>query len=520
VALASRFSTSGMVCSVDHLASQAGVSVMRTGGNAVDAAVAANAVLAVTSQHMCGLGGDLFALVHEPGAQPHALNASGRSGSGADPEGLRAEGHRSMPAKGDIRSVPVPGCVDGWVALHSRFGRLPLPSVLEPAVHYANDGFPASPLLAFMAPAVAGLRGGSDFAVATEAGAIVRRPGVADALEAVARDGRDGFYRGEFGKGLLELGAGEYTADDLLEVNADWVEPLHVDAWGSRVWTVPPNSQGYLALAGAWIASGLPLPSDAGDPLWAHLLIESARAAAFDRLDVLSEAADGPALLREERLVPRREAISTDRAAELGGDFLDGDTTFLCAVDRDGWGVSLIQSNATGFGAGIAEPSTGIFLHNRGFGFSLEPGHPAEYGPRRRPPHTLSPLLVTNTDGSLEGVLGTMGGDAQPQVLLQLLDRLLRLGEPVGSAISAPRWILQAKNQPHGFDTWEERGAVQVTLEPGCPDAWLAGLAGRGHPVSVAGANFGHAHAIVRHPDGVLEGAADPRSLIGEAAGY
>ncbi|HET7523313.1 MAG TPA: gamma-glutamyltransferase, partial [Acidimicrobiales bacterium] len=246
---------------------------------------------------------------------------------------------------------------------------------------------------------------------------------------------------------------------------------------------------------------------------------ESARAAAFDRVEVLSESADGAALLAEERLSARRDAINPDRAADLGGSFAGGDTTYLCAVGSDGWGVSLIQSNASGFGADIAEPSTGIFLHSRGLGFSLEPGHPAEYGPRRRPPHTLSPLLVTNPDGSLKAVLGTMGGDGQPQVLLQLLDRLLRIGEPVGAAISAPRWILQAHHQTHGFDTWDGRGAVQVKLEPGCPDTWLDGLIARGHTASVAGANYGHAHAIVDH-GGVLEGAADPRALTGEAAGF
>lgn len=509
-----------MVCSIDHLASQAGISILRQGGNAVDAAIATNAVLAVTSQHMCGLGGDLFALVHEPGSErPHALNASGRSGSGADPRRLRAEGHTVMPMKGDIRSVTVPGCVDGWVALHGRFGRLAMRSILEPAIHYASDGFPVSPLLAFMAPGVSGLPGGSDFLDASGVGAIVRRPGVARALEAVATDGRRGFYEGEFGKGLLEQGGGEYSVADLEEANADWVEPLHADAWGHRLWTVPPNSQGYLALAGAWIASGLPLPSDVADPLWAHLLIESARAAAFDRVEVLSESADGAALLAVDRLSARRDAISPDGAADLGDHFGDGDTTYLCAVDSDGWAVSLIQSNASGFGADIAEPSTGIFLHSRGLGFSLEPGHPAEYGPRKRPPHTLSPLLVTHPDGRLKAVLGTMGGDSQPQVLLQLLDRLLRVGEPVGAAISAPRWILQARRQPHGFDTWDERGSVRVTLEPGSPDSWPEGLASRGHSVSVAGANFGHAHAIVDN-GGVLEGAADPRALIGEAAGF
>jgi gamma-glutamyltranspeptidase/glutathione hydrolase len=512
-----------MVSTIDHLATRSAIHVMRAGANAVDAAIAANAVLAVTAQHTCGLGGDLFALAQEPGCdRPLALNASGRSGSGADADRLRSEGHRSMPARGDVRSVPVPGCVDGWLALHKRLGRLPIASVLEPAIGYANEGFPASPLLVAMAPSVAGLAGGSDFADATHVGATVRRPGLGRALEAIASEGRDGFYGGEFGKGLLTVGSGEFAPDDLLDDNADWVEPLGLDVWGHSVWTTPPSSQGYLALAGARIAEGLPLPNDTADPLWAHLLIEAARFAAYDRVDVLSENADGTELISEQRLGPRRSQISLDRAAVLGDSYGGGGTTYLCAVDPDGLAVSLIQSNARGFGADIAEPSTGIFLHNRGIGFSMKPGHPAELGPRRRPPHTLSPLIVTKRSGEVRAVLGTMGGDAQPQVLLQLLDRLLRLGLPVGDAIAAPRWILQSRGETRGFDTWGAHGSVRVTLESGCPDAWLAGLRERGHVVASEGANFGHAHAIVRHSEdgGMLEGAADPRALTGEASGF
>src|SRR5437764_12708946 len=184
-----------MVCAVDHLAAEAGLDMLRRGGSAVDAAIAANAVLTVTTQHMCGLGGDLFALVHIPGQpEPFALNASGRSGSGADLARLRTEGHATMPLFDDIRSVPVPGCVDGWVALHERFGRLPLNEVLEPARGYAADGFPASAMLARAAATVASRPGGEAFAAATHPGAIVRRPGVARTLEAIGTGGRDAFY--------------------------------------------------------------------------------------------------------------------------------------------------------------------------------------------------------------------------------------------------------------------------------------------------------------------------------------
>jgi gamma-glutamyltranspeptidase / glutathione hydrolase len=516
---ASRFATNGMVCAVDHLAAEAGVAMLRAGGSAADAAVAASAVLAVTTQHMCGMGGDLFALVHQPGTvAPEVLNASGRSGSGADAESLRADGFDRMPAYGDIRAVPVPGCVDGWLALHERFGRLPLRDVLAPARGYAAGGFPASPLLARVASSVADLPGGQDFATAHRPGNVVRRPGVARALDAVASDGRDGFYGGEFGGGLLALGGGEYDADDLTTPNADWVEPLGVDVWGHRLWTVPPNSQGYLTLAGAWIASGLPLPADPDDPLWAHLTIEAARMAAFDRLDVLHENADGAALVDQARLEPRRAAIRVDRAAAFRDTSRAGGTIYLCAVDADRLGVSLMQSNAAGFGARIAERATGIFLQNRGIGFSLEPGHPAEYGPRRRPPHTLSPALVTVGD-RLAMVIGTMGGDTQPQILLQLLTRLLAHGESAGDAIAAPRWALTEAGAGGGFSTWEERGRVRVALEDVVPTGWLDGLTDRGHDAAVVAGNYGHAHVIAVR-DAVLEGASDPRALIGATAAY
>jgi gamma-glutamyltranspeptidase/glutathione hydrolase len=519
----SRFARRAMVCAVDHHAAQAGVWMLRQGGNAADAAVATSAVLAVTTQHLCGMGGDLFALVHAPSEveAPSALNASGRSGSGADPERLRRRGLQEMPPADDISAVPVPGCVDGWVALHGRFGRLPLRQVLEPAIAYAEDGFPATHLLVLMVPSVAGVPGSGDFVGATHPGALVRRPGVARTLRAIAEDGRQAFYEGEFGEGLVALGSGEYRQDDLVELNADWTEPLRIDAWGARLWTVPPNSQGYLTLAGTWIADGLELPDDADDPLWAHLLIEAARQAAYDRVDVLHEGADGQALLSSGRLGPRRDVIDPGRAAELGGgeSYGPGGTIYLCAVDEDGMGVSLIQSNAAGFGSRLVETRTGIFLQNRGVGFSLVPGHPAEYGPRRRPPHTLSPALVTNPqNGDLMIVIGTMGGDSQPQILLQLLARILHNGEGVGEAIAAPRWILEAANNAGGFHTWDDRGRVEVALEQSAPPAWRPGLERLGHRVTSA-LNFGHAHAIVRRA-GHLEGASDPRALAGEAAGY
>lgn len=516
---ATRYAPSGMVAAVDHLAAGAGVAMLREGGSAADAAIAANAVLAVTCQHMCGMGGDLFALVHEPSnAEPFVLNASGRAGSGADPNRLRGEGHTRMPFRLDIRSVPMPGCVDGWVALHQRFGRLPLTDVLDPAIVYAKDGFTATPSLAASAATVADLPGADDYRAAGKIspGATIRRPSVARALEAIAKGGREAFYDGEFGEGLVQLGRGEYSEADLREAQFDWVQPLGLDVWGQRLWTVPPNSQGYLTLASAWIAEGLTLPEDPDDPSWAHLLVEASRAAAHDRPNVLHEHADGAALLDPQLLAARRAAIDPRRAAELGAPAAAGDTTYLCAVDGDRMGISLIQSNAAGFGSGLVEPRTRIFLQNRGVGFSLEPGHPAEYGPGRRPPHTLSPALVTR-DGALSAVIGTEGGDGQPQILLQLLARLLHHGQGPGDAMAAGRWVLGPVEPGQGFDTWDAAGRVAVRLERHAPSSWAEGLRGMGHLIGEEGrAGFAN---VIRVEGDHLAGASDPRALSGAAFG-
>ncbi|HUP84831.1 MAG TPA: gamma-glutamyltransferase [Acidimicrobiales bacterium] len=526
-----RYAVGGMVCSVDHLASSAGIAMLRAGGNAVDAAIATSAVLAVTTQHMCGMGGDLFALVHGPGFEvPAVLNASGRSGSGASPDRLRDAGFTSVPRRGDIGAVPVPGCVDGWCALHDRFGTLPLADLLEPARLLADDGFAISPTLAMSARGLAAVDSDAtrDYpsGEALFPGAVMRRPGVARAMGAVATSGRAGFYEGEFGEGLLALGDGEYVSSDLSTPNAEWVAGLSLDVprWSRRLWTIPPNSQGYLTLAGAWMASSLPsFPADdPSDPQWAHQLIEVARQAGHDRVDVLHEDADGASLLDASLLATRRDAVSPSRVASFGpGErYVGGGTISLCTADGSGMGVSFIQSNYSGFGSMLIEPSTRIFLQNRGCGFSLEPGHPAEYGPRRRPPHTLAPALVTHLDGTLDCVLGTMGGDSQPQVLLQLLMRRYGMGADPAASLAAARWVLAGAEV--GYDVWQAGGDVRVAIEEHAPGGWFPGLEALGHRVVRSrswGGDFGHAHLISFEPTGALAGAADPRSLGGVALG-
>ncbi|HCB34594.1 MAG TPA: gamma-glutamyltranspeptidase [Acidimicrobiaceae bacterium] len=555
-----------MVASIDQLASGAGVAVLRAGGTAADAAVAASAVLAVTAQHTCGMGGDLWALVHfADGEPPAALNAAGRAGSGADPQRLRDEGHAEMPLWGDPRSIPVPGCVDGWLALHDRFGRRPLAEVLGPAIELAEHGFPLSPQNAAAAEALVGVAGADDYLGADgrvpRAGTLIRRPGVAQALRAVRDGGRRAFYEGEFGEDLLELGRGEYAESDLATPLADWVEPLSAQAWGHRVWTVPPSSQGYLTAAAAWIADGLDVPADVDDPAAVHLLAEAALAAAFDRVDVLHEHADGAALISPERLAPRRAAIGADvwqagrgehEAGACPANSRAGDTNYLAVVDGGGtgsgggtgagspvprMGVSLIQSNASGWGARCFLGRSRISLHNRGLGFSLEAGHPAEYGPGRRPPHTLAPALVQTAAGALRTVLGTMGGDAQPQVVLQLLARLLHGGATPAQAVAAGRWRWD-RPQASAFQTWVGTGRPRLLIEGHAgtdgaagadgaaggddTDVLVSELAGRGHDVrreASFDSSFGHAHVIEVDGD-VLAGASDPRALNGAALGF
>ncbi|HLN42574.1 MAG TPA: gamma-glutamyltransferase [Acidimicrobiales bacterium] len=531
-----RVAVRGMVTTADQLASSTGIALLERGGSAGDAIVAAAAVMAVVGPHLCGPGGDVLAVVSAPAAPPVALLAVGRAGSGADPARLRAEGHNDMPQRGDIRSVPVPGAVDGWMALHERYGRVPWDAVLEPAIALAEDGFAASLLLAFASHLVAGVPGASQLCPngPLREHQLVRLPGMARTLRALAAEGRDGFYGGEFGRALLGLGDGEYTADDLARPLAQWTEPLTLRAFGHDLWTVPPPSQGYLTLAGAWIAEQVALPADPTDPLWPHLVAEASRAASFDRPSVLHDGADGDALLSLERLGARAATVDPERAgsprpsgipSRPGAAALsDGDTTHLCAVDAEGLGISLTQSNALDFGTHLVAGETGVFLHNRGVGFSLEPGHPAEYGAGRRPTHTLCPTLVTRPDGSLAQIVGTMGGDAQPQILLQLLARLLHTGEDAADAISAARVVHEAPGAPP-FRLWQAP-ARSLVMESNAPERWHEGLESRGHRVRVIGAfnpvDVGCSQIIsVEAGDGHLTftGASDPRSPDGDVVG-
>jgi gamma-glutamyltranspeptidase/glutathione hydrolase len=331
----------------------------------------------------------------------------------------------------------------------------------------------------------------------------------------------------------VAVGDGVYAAEDLETSQAEWCDPLRLGAWDHDLWTVPPPSQGYLTLASSFIAEHIGLGADPSDALWAHLVVEASRAAGHDRPAVLFDGADGSGLLHRDRLrrvaerVREHEAAASDidvpaRASRTDATLgVDGDTTHLCAIDADGLGISLTQSNALDFGSHVVAGSTGVFLHNRGVGFSLVEGHPAELAPGRRPPHTLSPMLVTR-GGALTHLAGAMGGDAQPQILLQLLARMLRARQDPATAITGGRLSLSAPaTEP--FRLWW--GDLTVCLESNAPSGWQPGLEARGHKTQLLSAfdptAVGCAQIISVVGDGDdrhYVGATDPRSPEGHAA--
>ncbi len=514
-----RYGTGGAVCSVDHLATSAGLAILRAGGTAADAAVATSAVLAVTTQHMCGAGGDLLALVRTADDDVDALLAVGRAGSGSDSAHLRAEGHQRMPFRGDPRTVTVPGCVDGWLAMHARHGRLPLTDVLAPAIAYAQGGFPVSPLLATALPTVADVAGGEELvgSLPVVAGDLRRRPLLGAALQAIAREGREAWYGGAFGRGLLRVGAGVFTEDDLVRDLAEWTTPSRLQIGTSTLLSTPAPTAGHLVLASAWIAEALGALGAASDED-PHLLVEASRLAGYDRNDVLADGVDPAALLRLDDLAARAAQASDEQSVRLDVPAAGGGTIYLCVADSEGMVVSLSQSNAAGFGSGLAVAEVGVFLHNRGLGFSLEAGHPAELRPGARPPHTLVPSMLLDPDGTVTA-LGTMGGDAQPQILLQLLAALRARATPA-AALARPRWAITGP-LGSGFDTWEPWPdgtlATTVALDESAPTTWEDALTRRGHLVERQSRGFGHAHLIVRRPDGLLAAASDPRAGTGDA---
>ncbi|SDU54218.1 gamma-glutamyltransferase family protein [Jiangella alkaliphila] len=511
-------SPGGVVATSHTLSTRAGVQILQAGGNAVDAAIAACAVQGVVAPETCGVGGDLFALVHLPGhSTPLALNSSGRAGSGVDAAALRAAGLDEIP-RAHPAAIPVPGCVDGWATLSSRLGKLGLAAVLEPAVRLASEGFPANDELvaAFRASAasLAGVEAAAPMLAASR-GATVVRSQLAATLRLVADGGRAAFYEGAPGRAISAAVDGVITADDLRHDQADWVDPLSVDVWGSTGWTVPPNSQGYLGIGGCAVLERLGWADDPADPQSWHLQIEAQRALAADRDDLAVDPGRVPVpldrLLDAARLDTVAASVDPGAARERHSAApAAGGTAYLCVVDGDGMAVSLIQSNFHGIGSLVGAGAAGFLLHDRGRGFSLIPDHPGELAPGRRPLHTLSPSLWTRGE-RLAMVLGARGGHVQPQLVQQVAAFVLGAGLDPDEAQARPRWTIEPPEGPTGAPV---PSGSRVRVEPDVPARVVDGLRRRGHevvPVDGPQPGWGPVSVIQVDDAGWRLSARDPR---------
>jgi gamma-glutamyltranspeptidase/glutathione hydrolase len=468
-----------------RLSAAAAREVIWAGGNAVDGSIAAVAAQGVAAPETCGIGGDLFALVHLPGEdRPRALNASGRAGSNADPATLRAQGHQEVPQDHPL-TVTVPGCVDGLAVLASSFARLPLANSLAPAIALAENGFEVSAeqARAFATragvyrdnPAVAEFYpGGRPVA----AGDRVARPALAATLHAVAAEGRDAFYRGRPAEDIVEAVGGLITMSDLEPSHADWVDPIGVEIAGLVAWTSPPNSQGYLGPGALAVFEMLEPPDDPESPLWWHLLIEAYRCLAWERNDVVADPGHlilpTDLFLDRDRLARAARSVSRERAGLWPVQVWEpSGTAYLCVADSEGIAVSIIQSNYRGTGSPFGARRSGFLLQDRGGGFGLVPGHPNELGPGKRPLHTLSPTLWTDGEEA-SWLLGTRGGAVQPQLVAQLGAGAIIAGLPPSQVQAMPRWTVP---------DFGPGSSSRIRFEPGLPRSLLDDLEARGHVV-------------------------------------
>jgi gamma-glutamyltranspeptidase/glutathione hydrolase len=489
--------------------------VLLEGGNAVDAAVAVVAAQGVVAPETCGLGGDLFALIHVPGwERPRVLNASGRAGANADPAQLRAAGLDEIPADHPA-VVTVPGCVDGLITLSSELGSRPLDVLLGPAIDLAVNGFEVSDeqSTAFARqtdryrdnPAVTAFYPEGTPVVP---GSMVSRPQLAATLRLIADSGdRDRFYLGQPGEDIIEAVGGMITRDDLSRDQAEWVDPSGVEVFGLNAWTTPPNSQGYLGPAALAVFEMLGPPQDPEDPAWWHLLIEAYRCLAWERDDMVFDPGFGPStpgmILDRARLERAAGTVSsrTGRWPIPMGSVTG--TAYMCVADGEGMAVSIIQSNFHGTGSPYGAARSGFLLHDRGRGFTLMSGHPNELGPGKRPLHTLSPTLWTKgTDPAW--VIGTRGGSIQPQLVAQMAARVVGHGTEPIEAQKRPRWAIA--------DFGPGSGSI-VSVEPGVPPTVIADLRRRGHEIDELGSlqgGWGPVSVIgLDGPD--RKAAADPR---------
>ena len=522
----------GIVCTSQPLAAMAGIDALKAGGNCVDAAIAANAVLGVTEPASCGIGGDLFAILwHEKKGRLFGLNASGRSPRAWTLEKARERGLERIPRESPL-SWSVPGCVSGWQALAARFGALSLERCLASAIHYAGEGFPLSPIISESfdwagdeAPHLAGVYhpGGR----VPRFGDVFRNPNLARSYRAIAAGGAAAFYEGEIAERIVakstELG-GAMSLRDLAEHEVTWVDPVKAGYRGWDVWELPPNGQGIAALQILNLLEHFEVSSlEPGSAEQLHLFIEAKKLAFEDRAQYYAdpEFADVPVewLISKEYAAERVKLIDPGRArtrVRPGDPSLDSDTIYLSAADAEGNMISLIQSVYASFGSRICPDGVGFPIQNRGQGFSLDPGHRNRLEPIKRPFHTIIPAFVTRA-GRPVLAFGVMGGDFQPQGHAQVLMNMIDFGMSPQQAGDQPRLAHGGSSSPWG-DTLTDGGTL--IFEKGFPDAVKARLEEMGHRVGRKVAAHGGYQAVWRRDDPrIYFGGSDPRK-DGSAIGY
>ena len=518
-------SRSGIVATSQTLASEAGASVLEHGGNAVDAAIAANAALGVTEPMMNGIGGDLFAIVYDAKTKKiYGLNSSGWAPAAMSISALAAKGFtKQVPASG-IFSVTVPGAVAGWSALHDRFGKLTLSHDLAPAIYYAENGVPVTEMMAKVWGEVGkALANSPGFAAtflpggkAPGTGDIFRDADLAESLRRIAEKGRDGFYDGPTADAIVSFSkaqGGFLSKEDLTAFQPEWVEPISTTYRGWTVFELPPNSQGIAALSMLNIMERFPLAEYGQNSAQAlHVMIEAKKLAYADLAKYIGDPRFGPipvkALLSKE-LAAKRAKLIQDRAqcqvlpSQLVSQLnaMASETTYLSVIDRDGNIVSLIQSNFNAFGSGLVAPGTGFVLQNRGALFSVEPNLPNSLAPRKRPLHTIIPAFMEKGDVKLG--FGIMGGFNQAQAHAQFVSNVADFGMNIQAALEAARFT---KLTFEGCD---------LLMESRVPESVRKELAAKGHQIQVVGAyslDMGRGNAVMRDGAGVNFAASDPRA--------
>ena len=532
--------THGMAATSHPLTSQIALDVLKRGGTAVDAVIAANAALGLMEPTGNGIGGDLFAIVWDAKTRKlHGLNASGRSPQSLTLAKLREElrklDSKTIPPRGPL-PVSVPGTVDGWFELHGRFGKLPMKELLQPAIGYARNGFPVTEVIAEGWQRNARvLKDYPNFAATfmpngrTPAkGEIFRNPLLANTLSAIAEGGRDAFYKGEIAQRIekyMRANGGYLTAADLAAHRSEWVEPVSTNYRGYDVWELPPNTQGVAALQMLNILEHYDLKRMGyGSPEYLHLFVEAKKLAFEDRARFYADPqfAKVPleGLLSKDYAAKRRALIKLDKAAlEYPADpkaLEQGDTIYMTVADEAGNMVSLIQSNYRGMGSGMTPDGCGFIFQDRGEMFSLTEGHANVYAPGKRPFHTIIPAFITR-DGKPWVSFGLMGGAMQPQGHVQIVVNLIDFGMNLQEAGDAPRARHDGSSEPTDEIM---RDGGQVVLEVGAKPETVKALQSLGHKVTVANdGDFGGYQAIMRNAEGVYFGASESRK-DGAAQGY